>query len=84
MSLLTSNYLTPHGREEEWRFTPLKRLAGLHDLAVDIADHISISSKAALAAGVSLTTPDSAEVPPGYASTDVVTNRIRQNVKKIS
>jgi len=84
MSLLTSNYLTPHGREEEWRFTPLKRLAGLHDLSVDIADHISISSKAALAAGVSLTTPDSAEFPPGYASNDVVTNRIRQNVKKIS
>lgn len=84
MSLLTTNYLTPHGREEAWRFTPLKRLAGLHDLAVDIADHISISSKAALAAGVSLTTPNASEYPPAYVSTDVVTNRIRENVKKIS
>ena len=33
MSLLTTNYLTPTGREEAWRFTPLKRLAGLHDLS---------------------------------------------------
>ncbi|HEY5033036.1 MAG TPA: Fe-S cluster assembly protein SufD [Actinomycetes bacterium] len=26
-----ADHLVPHGREEEWRFTPLKRLRGLHD-----------------------------------------------------
>ena len=34
MSTLQSNLLekhTPTGREEAWRFTPLKRLGGLHD-----------------------------------------------------
>lgn len=31
MSVLTTNYLAPTGREEAWRFTPLNRLAGLHD-----------------------------------------------------
>ncbi|MCM2390886.1 Fe-S cluster assembly protein SufD [Streptomyces albipurpureus] len=26
-----ADFPVPHGREEEWRFTPLNRLAGLHD-----------------------------------------------------
>ncbi|MGN9792929.1 Fe-S cluster assembly protein SufD [Streptomyces sp. NPDC054847] len=26
-----ADFPVPHGREEEWRFTPLERLAGLHD-----------------------------------------------------
>ncbi|MEU7046805.1 Fe-S cluster assembly protein SufD, partial [Streptomyces varsoviensis] len=26
-----ADFPVPHGREEEWRFTPLARLAGLHD-----------------------------------------------------
>src|SRR3954454_12735856 len=25
------DFPVPHGREEEWRFTPLERLRGLHD-----------------------------------------------------
>ena len=34
MTTLQSNILenhTPTGREEAWRFTPLKRLGGMHD-----------------------------------------------------
>ena len=38
MSVLTTNYLTPTGREEAWRFTPLKRLRGLHDGAAIQSD----------------------------------------------
>ena len=38
MSVLTTNYLTPTGREEAWRFTPLKRLRGLHDGAAVQSD----------------------------------------------
>ena len=26
-----ADFPVPHGREEEWRFTPLDRLSGLHD-----------------------------------------------------
>ena len=29
-SLVASDFQVPTGREEEWRFTPLKRMAGLH------------------------------------------------------
>lgn len=31
MTAIASNYLTPGPRDEDWRFTPLNRLAGLHD-----------------------------------------------------
>jgi len=84
MSALTTNYLTPSGREEAWRFTPLKRLAGLHDISADVADRISISNRDSLPAGVKLTTPLSKDFPPAYESNDVVTNRIRKSVQKIS
>jgi Fe-S cluster assembly protein SufD len=84
MSLLTTNYLTPTGREEAWRFTPLKRLAGLHDGSIKVADHISLSAKLALPNGVALTVADAAEHPASYTSTDVVTNRIREVVQKVS
>ena len=84
MSLLTTNYLTPTGREEAWRFTPLKRLAGLHDGSTKVADHISLSAKLALPNGVALTVADAAEHPASYTSTDVVTNRIREVVQKVS
>ena len=84
MSLLTTNYLTPTGREEDWRFTPLKRLAGLHDGSIKVADHISLSAKLALPNGVALTVADAAEHPASYTSTDVVTNRIREVVQKVS
>ncbi len=84
MSLLTTNYLTPTGREEAWRFTPLKRLAGLHDGSIKVADHISLSAKLALPNGVALTVADAAEHPASYTSSDVVTNRIREVVQKVS
>ena len=84
MSLLTTNYLTPTGREEAWRFTPLKRLAGLHDLSSLVKDHISLTSNGALPSGVSLKVVAASELPSAYLSTDIVTNRVRENVKQIS
>ena len=84
MSVLATNYLTPTGREEAWRFTPLKRLAGLHDNSTKVVDHISISAKSKLPNGVLLAIADASEYPPSYTSTDVVTNRVRQEVKKVS
>lgn len=33
-----ADFPVPHGREEEWRFTPLERLRGLHDGTAVAAD----------------------------------------------
>ena len=63
MSALATNYLTPTGREEAWRFTPLKRLAGLHDNSTKVMDHISIAAKAQLPNGVLLAIADASEFP---------------------
>ena len=84
MSLLTTNYLTPTGREEAWRFTPLKRLAGLHDGSTKVADYISLAAKSTLPNGVVLSVAEASEHPASYTSTDVVTNRIREVVAKVS
>ena len=53
MSVLTTNYLTPTGREEAWRFTPLKRLRGLHDGSARVEVRNSLVIKGQLPAGVS-------------------------------
>jgi Fe-S cluster assembly protein SufD len=55
MSLLATNYLTPTGREEAWRFTPLNRLAGLHDGSCQISDRKSLVLRAAAPHGVTST-----------------------------
>jgi Fe-S cluster assembly protein SufD len=55
MSVLTTNYLTPTGREEAWRFTPLKRLRGLHDGTSVQSDRSTLIAKDALPKGVTFT-----------------------------
>jgi len=74
MSLLATNYLTPTGREEAWRFTPLKRLRGLHDGLAIVGDRTSLISSHALPAGVTFTRE---ELPPLASSDDVIIERIR-------
>ncbi len=88
MSALTTNYLAPHstpnGREEAWRFTPLKRLAGLHDLASEIPGAITFAAKSALPAGVDFKNIASSDSPPAFSSDDLITNRVRNSVNEIS
>ena len=74
MSVLTTNYLTPTGREEAWRFTPLKRLRGLHDGVAVQSDRQSLIAKGTLPAGVSFTREN---LEPLAASDDVIIERIR-------
>ncbi|MEY2951829.1 MAG: hypothetical protein RL622_906, partial [Actinomycetota bacterium] len=74
MSVLTTNYLTPTGREEAWRFTPLKRLRGLHDGAAVQSDRQSLISKGALPSGVTFTREN---LEPLAASDDVIIERVR-------
>ncbi|MFJ9925411.1 MULTISPECIES: Fe-S cluster assembly protein SufD [Streptomyces] len=42
-----ADFPVPHGREEEWRFTPLERLRGLHDgTAVASGDGVKVDVRA--------------------------------------
>jgi Fe-S cluster assembly protein SufD len=59
----TTNYLTPTGREEPWRFTPLNRLAGLHNEAVELRDRVSLSGST-VPDGVSISIEDASNFPP--------------------
>ena len=74
MSVLTTNYLTPTGREEAWRFTPLKRLRGLHDGVAVQSDRQSLISKGVLPSGVTFTREN---LEPLAASDDVIIERVR-------
>ncbi|MDA2962958.1 MAG: SufD family Fe-S cluster assembly protein [Actinomycetota bacterium] len=81
MSLLTTNYLTPTGREEAWRFTPLKRLKGLHDATAVIGDRQSLQTIAQLPAGVSFTHEN---LDPLAPSDDLIIGRIRAASSAVS
>ena len=83
MSTLTTNYLTPTGREEAWRFTPLARIKGLHDSATLVADRISLSSDA-LPAGVTLAVVASDSNPPASTTDDIVVQRVRDIASEIT
>jgi Fe-S cluster assembly protein SufD len=74
MSLLATNYLTPTGREEAWRFTPLKRMRGLHDGAAVIGDRASLISTQVLPPGVAFVTES---LEPLATSDDVIIERVR-------
>lgn len=83
MSALSTNYLTPSGREEAWRFTPLKRLAGLHDLAVPVKDLISINLVGQPRTGFKIETIDSTKIAPISNTDDVVIQRVRETATKV-
>ena len=70
MTALASNYLTPGPRDEDWRFTPLDRLAGLHDgsaaLGTPMVRNVSENS------GVAVSTISNKNVPSKIVPTDAV------------
>ena len=74
MSLLATNYLTPTGREEAWRFTPLKRLRGLHDGQAVIGERSSLIARGVLPQGVTFIREN---LEPIASSDDVIIERIR-------
>ena len=83
MSALATNYLTPTGREEAWRFTPLKRLSGLHDPATAVIDRISIELAGALQPGFKIEKVAATDLPPKSSTDDVVVQRIRATVSGV-
>lgn len=84
MSTLTTNYLTPTGREEAWRFTPLKRIAGFHDGTASLQPKISLSLKDQPQGGFAIAAVPAAEVIPHSLTDDVVVQRIRDAVKEVT
>ena len=42
-----ADFPVPTGREEEWRFTPLRRLRGLHSDALSAAGKVAVEASAA-------------------------------------
>jgi Fe-S cluster assembly protein SufD len=81
MTTLQSNLLeshTPTGREEAWRFTPLKRLGGLHDGTAKPALRNSLAAKSALPTGVTLKFE---EISSLTETDDAIVNRVREFTK---
>ena len=80
MTALASNYLTPGARDEDWRFTPLNRLAGLHDgsaiAGTPMVRNVSENS------GVLVSTISN-NVPAKIVPTDVVALRTIENAADI-
>jgi Fe-S cluster assembly protein SufD len=72
-----SDHPVPTGREEVWRFTPLKRLQGLHDDAALTGEGIDLKVEAP--EGVTVHRVDVAESPrglSGFVPTDRVSARV--------
>ncbi|MBI3429535.1 MAG: Fe-S cluster assembly protein SufD [Actinobacteria bacterium] len=76
MSVLTTNYLTPTGREEAWRFTPLNRLAGMHDGTGIISERKSLALKDGSQNGVRVSRVPRELIAPQSYSDDVIVQRI--------
>ena len=76
MSVLTTNYLTPTGREEAWRFTPLKRLAGMHDGSGSLSTRKSLALSGATQVGVRVSRLSRELVVPQSHSDDVIVQRV--------
>jgi Fe-S cluster assembly protein SufD len=84
MSTLTTNYLTPTGREEAWRFTPLKRLGGLHDGTAIVSPRKSLELKGTAQTGVAFERLSKELVAPLSETDDIVVLRIRELAEDVA
>ncbi|MGP4003666.1 Fe-S cluster assembly protein SufD [Streptomyces sp. 8N706] len=65
-----ADFPVPHGREEEWRFTPLERLKGLHD-GTAVANGGGVKVEVTAPAGVTVETVGRDDARVGKAGTPV-------------
>jgi Fe-S cluster assembly protein SufD len=84
MSVLTSNILVPHGREEAWRFTPLNRLKGLHDGTASVATHRSLVLTSSAASGVTFERISRELLAPLSSTDDSIMNRVRESSSDVA
>ena len=77
MSTLNTNYLAPTGREEAWRFTPVKKLSGLigAEARLTEAETFTLLTKNS---GVSI---KSGLITPASETTDDASKKLRSEVK---
>ncbi|MFF0746149.1 Fe-S cluster assembly protein SufD [Streptomyces sp. NPDC004111] len=64
-----ADFPVPHGREEEWRFTPLSRLRGLHDGSAEAGGVLTVQVDAP--EGVTVETVDRSDARLGRAGKPV-------------
>jgi Fe-S cluster assembly protein SufD len=64
-----ADFPVPHGREEEWRFTPLERLRGLHDGSAEATGGLRVEVTAP--EGVTIETVDRGDARLGRAGKPV-------------
>jgi Fe-S cluster assembly protein SufD len=77
MSTLNTNFLTPTGREEAWRFTPVKKLSNLIGEGAKLA---ATDSFTLLNANEGVTLKSSA-ITSASETTDEASNKLRADVK---
>lgn len=87
-STLNSNLLalhTPTAREELWRFTPLNKLRGLHDVDVALASRISLRGRTegSLPTGAAISIADANAIAPVSQTNDLVSLRVRGTAEKV-
>jgi Fe-S cluster assembly protein SufD len=68
-SYAVADFPVPHGREEEWRFTPLERLRGLHDGTAEATGGLRVEVTAP--EGVTVETVDRGDARIGRAGKPV-------------
>ena len=61
------DFAVPNGREEEWRYTPLKRVGNLHN---DAKSNQEINYEITAAAGVTYSVVDRSEIKSKFLATD--------------
>ncbi len=83
MSTLTTNYLAPTGREEAWRFTPIARVGGLLDPAVELSSVTSIHITNPQS-DVKFSVVGSQELSAISDSDDLATIRAREAIREVS
>lgn len=71
--------LEPTGREEKWRFTPLKRLGGLHLNATQVRSNTS-TIVSGTSEGVTVKVVPATELTPRSQSDDAIVARVRESV----
>ena len=80
---MTTQIQTPTGLEEEWRFTPLKRLVGLHDGSAISQGSLGLAIDGDIAE-YSLLAADDALVIPEDSTNDAVVLHVRAQVEQRS
>jgi Fe-S cluster assembly protein SufD len=72
-----ADHVVPTGREEIWRFTPLKRLRGLHDDAPLDGDGVGVEADAPAGVSIELIAPDSPlRGSSGFVPSDRIAARV--------